>query len=196
MTDTAQGGTDEALAASAAQGDCAAFNALVKRHKEPLYRFVRRYVGQADDAYDILQDSFVSAWAALPRYDPERPFAPWLHRIALNKCRDFGRRQAVRRALLRIVAVEPQEASPSDAEVMDAEAQASNKLRRLNRAVADLPVRYKEPLLLTAMEGRSHDEAAQILGISSKAVEMRVYRARHCLKEAMGGSDLDERPPS
>ncbi|MDE2184901.1 MAG: RNA polymerase sigma factor [Alphaproteobacteria bacterium] len=164
---------------------------LVKKHKEPLYRFVRRYVGQADDAYDILQDSFVSAWTALPRYDPKRPFAPWLHRIALNKCRDFGRRQAVRRALLRIVAVEPPDVSQSDAEIIDAEAQASNKLRRLNKAVADLPARYKEPLLLTAMEGRSHDEAAQMLGISSKAVEMRVYRARHQLRQAMGEEEAE-----
>ncbi len=186
MIGGAQGDTDEALAARAARGDRAAFNALVNRHKEPLYRFIRRYVGQADDAYDILQDAFVAAWTALPRYDPNRPFAAWLHRIALNKCRDFGRRQAVRRALLRIVAVEPQNVSLSDAEVMDAETQASNKLRRLNRAVADLPARYKEPLLLTLMEGRSHDEAAHFLGISSKAVEMRIYRARQLLRKVMG----------
>jgi RNA polymerase sigma factor (sigma-70 family) len=191
VTDTTQGGTDEALAASAARGDRAAFNALVKRHKEPLYRFVRRYVGQADDAYDVLQESFVSAWGALPRYDSNRPFAPWLHRITLNKCRDFGRRQVVRRALLRIVAVEPQDVSMSEADIMDAESQASNKLRRLDRAMADLPARYKEPLLLTAMEGRSHDEAAQILGISSKAVEMRVYRARHKLRQAMGEPEAE-----
>ncbi len=186
-----QGAADEALASSAAHGDRAAFDALVKMHKGPLYRFVRRYVGQADDAYDILQDSFVSAWLALPRYDPKRPFAPWLHRIALNKCRDFGRRQAVRRALLRIVAVEPLDLSPSDVEAIDAEAQASDKLRRMDRAVANLPARYKEPLLLTAMEGRSHDEAAQILGISSKAVEMRIYRARQHLRRAMGEQESE-----
>lgn len=186
MTDATQGAADETLAAHAAQGDRASFDALVRRHKEPLYRFVRRYVGQADDAYDILQESFVAAWMALQRYDPKRPFAPWLHRIALNKCRDFGRRQAVRRALLRIVAVEPLDLSPSDVETIDAEARTADRLRRMDWAIANLPARYKEPLLLTAMEGRSHEEAAQILGISSKAVEMRVYRARHRLRETMG----------
>lgn len=189
MTDTTQGVADEALAASAARGDRAAFNALIGRHKEPLYRFVRRYVGQADDAYDVLQDSFISAWTALHHYDPDRPFAPWLYRIAVNKCRDFGRRQAVRRALLRIVSVEPQYISQSDSELVDTEAQAAERLHRLNRAIADLPARYKEPLLLTAMEGRSHDEAAQILGLSRKAVEMRLYRARKHLREAMGESE-------
>ncbi len=191
MTDTTQGVTDEALAAAAARGDLASFETLMKRHKEPLYRFVRHYVGQADDAYDILQDSFVSAWSSLNRYNPDRPFAPWLHRIALNKCRDFGRRQTVRRALLRLVAQEPADNSPSEAEVADAETRAAMRQRRLNRAIAELPARYKDPLLLAVMEGRSHDEAAQILGISSKAVEMRVYRARQQLRKALGEEEAE-----
>ena len=189
MTDATQGVGDETLATLARRGDHAAFNLLIGKYKEPLYRFIRRYVGQADDAYDVLQDSFVAAWTALHRYDSNRPFSPWLYRIALNKCRDFGRRQAVRRALLRIVSVEPQDASQSDAELNDTEAQAADRLHRLNRAISDLPARYKEPLLLTAMEGRSHDEAAQILGVSSKAVEMRLYRARRRLRETMGESE-------
>jgi RNA polymerase sigma factor (sigma-70 family) len=186
VTDTKQEVADEALAALAANGDRAAFDILVRRYKEPLYRFIRRYVGQADDAYDVLQNSFVSAWAALHHYDPKRPFAPWLRRIALNKCRDFGRRQTVRRMLLRLVAAQPTYVAAVEADSADEEARASERLRRLDRAVSELPSRYKEPLLLTAMEGLSHDEAAQILKISSKAVEMRIYRARQHLREAMG----------
>ncbi len=68
--------SDEALAAQARQDDRRAFDDLVRRHKAPLYRFVRRYVGDGDDAYDIVQDAFISAWGALKRYDPGRPFAP------------------------------------------------------------------------------------------------------------------------
>lgn len=185
MTDAKQEAADEALAALAAAGDRAAFEMLVRRYKEPLYRFVRRYVGQADDAYDVLQDSFVSAWTALYRYDPKRPFAPWLRRIALNKCRDFGRRRAVRRMLLHLVAAEAPQLAATETETADEEAQASERLRRLDRAVAELPSRYKEPLLLTAIEGLSHDAAAEILGISAKAVEMRVYRGRQRLRDAM-----------
>ncbi len=84
-----------------------------------------------------------------------------------------------------------QSTQEEDISLSDAEAQASNRLRRLNRAVADLPVRYKEPLLLTAMEGRSHDEAAQILGTSCKAVEMRIYRARQHLREMIGEQESE-----
>jgi len=67
------------------------------RHKGWLYQFIRRYVADRDDAYDVLQESFVSAWGALGRFDPERPLEAWLRRIALNKCRDRARRSAVRR---------------------------------------------------------------------------------------------------
>lgn len=184
MTDDRDASTDEALAVSAAHGDKAAFDALIRRHKDSLYRFARRYAGQADDAYDVLQDSFVSAWLALNRYDPARPFAPWLRRIVLNKCRDHGRRQAVRRMLLRVVAVESSEqVAPETSAENDLQ---DGRLRKLDEAVAALPSRYKEPLLLTAMDGMSHDEAASILKISSKAVEMRLYRARQQLREILG----------
>ena len=89
--------SDAALAARAIKGDRSAFNHIVRRHQEPLYRFIRRYVGDTDEAYDLLQETFVSAWQALGRYDPARPAATWLRRIALNKCRDWGRRRTVRR---------------------------------------------------------------------------------------------------
>jgi len=78
------------------------------------FAFVRRYIGQRDDAHDVLQDAFLAAWLALNRYDPSRPFLPWLRTIALNKCRDFGRRQKVRRLLLLAKAAEPEpESIPS-----------------------------------------------------------------------------------
>ena len=98
--------SDEDLAARARAGDRAAFDALVRRHKQSLYGFVRRYLGTADEGYDALQETFLSAWLALGRYDSARPFLPWLRTIALNKCRDAGRRQTVRRLFLRAFARE------------------------------------------------------------------------------------------
>lgn len=178
--------SDEQLAAQAAGGDRAAFDVLVRRHKEPLYRFVRRYIGRADDAYDILQDSFISAWTRLHRYDCSRPFAPWLRVIALNKCRDFARRETVRRTLLRLVTVEPQRSSLDEIEASKAEIHASARLSRLDRAIANLPAFYKEPLLLTMAEGLSQDEAAKMLNTTRKAIEMRLRRARRRLAAEIG----------
>jgi RNA polymerase sigma-70 factor (ECF subfamily) len=176
------------LARRARRGDRAAFDSLVCRHKDELYRFVRRYVGQADDAYDVLQNCLVAAWLGLPRYDPARAFVPWLRKIALNKCRDFGRRQTVRRLFHRVFA-EDQTSNQLLVHGEDAgndAVRANDRLNRLDRAIADLPTLYKEPLLLTTVSGLSHEEVAVLLKTSSKAVEMRLYRARRKLRTALG----------
>ena len=178
------GEADEALARKAAGGDRQAFEALVRRHKAALYGFARRYVGDADDAYDIVQESFVAAWRALGRFDPKRSFATWLKAIALNKCRDLARRARTRRLFLRALAVAP--AEPVAAEQ---DRDADRRAERLDRAVAGLPARYKEPLLLTTVGGMSHKEAGRMLGVSAKSVEMRLYRGRRKLLELLGETE-------
>lgn len=179
--------TDEQIAVAAKDGNREAFEFLVRRHKAGIYRFVRRYIGQGDDAYDILQNCFVSAWTGLARYDPARPFLPWLRVIALNKCRDFARRQKVRRLILKAFAAETQAsetASPADAhDGLDTEVE---RLSRLDKAIARLPAFYKEPLLLTTVSGLSHIETAKELGTTPKAVEMRLYRARKMILSDLG----------
>ncbi|MEY4783770.1 MAG: hypothetical protein RIR41_1705 [Pseudomonadota bacterium] len=179
--------SDAVLAARALKGDRSAFDHIVRRHQEPLYRFIRRYVGDADEAYDLLQDTFVSAWQALGRYDPARPAGTWLRRIALNKCRDWGRRRVVRQFFYGARALDETTAAP-EASADDANEAA---LTSLDRAIAALPGQLKEPLLLTAFEGLSQAAAGEALGISAKAVETRVYRARKLLTEALKADGLD-----
>ncbi len=181
--------SDASLAIAARRGDQAAFGAIMRRHKGWLYQFIRRYVADRDDAYDVLQESFVSAWGALARFDPERPFEAWLRRIALNKCRDRARRNAVRRAALALLGIggassEPATSAPDSAHQMD------HALQRLETAVAKLPRPLKEALVLTALEGLSHKEAGETLGINAKAVETRVYRAKRRLAQMLDPSDL------
>ena len=77
MTDEAPP-SDGDLAVRAQSGDKHAFEGLVQRHKGPLFRFVRRSIGNDDDAYDVVQDSFVSAWLALARFDRNKSFTSWL----------------------------------------------------------------------------------------------------------------------
>lgn len=176
------GESDAQLVRRALAGEDDAFAQLMGRHKQWAYRFVRRYVGNADDAYDVLQETFFSAWLALSRYQPERPFEGWLRRIALNKCRDRGRRDAVRRAFSRLVGEQVEaEALPDPAPGPDAALASAQEIAQLERSISALPRSLKEPLLLTALEGLSHQQAAELLGLNAKAVEMRVYRARERL---------------
>lgn len=183
---------DDQLAARAIAGDERAFAWLMRRHKDALYRFIRRYTGNSDEAYDLLQETFAAAWAALKRYDAARSFPAWLRSIALNKCRDWSRRRAVRRWLTRSDPLDSQaglnladEAPSPEAAVVERQ-----RLSRLDRAVANLPQGLKEPLILTALEDLSHEEAGRILGLTAKAVELRVYRARKALAEALALHDI------
>lgn len=183
--------SDQALIARAVRGQQPAFGVLMTRHKGWLYRFVRRYVGDAEEAYDVVQESFTAAWIGLARYDPERPFDVWLRRIALNKCRDRARKTAVRRVLFGIAPsadAYPEVADPGRSP--DEAAAAARALARLERAISALPRGLKEPLILTALEGLSHKEAGEVLGLNAKAVETRVYRARKQLAESLERQDL------
>jgi len=187
---------DRRLAASAQSGDRAAFEQLILRHKRSLYRLVRRYAGDADDAYDILQDSFVAAWLALARFDMRQPFAPWLRAIAINKCRDHARRRMVRRRLSMLFQQEgdflASHATEPVGETDDIEAV---RLRQLDEAIAVLPRLYKEPLLLTVISGLTQEQAARQLKTTTKAIEMRIRRAKAQLRQAV--SDLaDPESPS
>jgi RNA polymerase sigma-70 factor (ECF subfamily) len=184
---------DAFLAVAARQGDEAAFAALMRRHKGWLYQFIRRYVADRDDAYDVLQESFVSAWGALSRFDPERPFEAWLRHIALNKCRDRARRDAVRRAALRLFGFGGGDISATSvAPLADSTVTVDHALHRLDVAIGKLSRQLKEPLVLTMLEGLSHKEAGALLGINAKAVETRVYRAKRQLASMLNLEDLED----
>lgn len=179
---------DAELARRAAAGDEPAFGQLMRRHKGALFAFARRHVGDPEAARDIVQESFVSAWKALGRYDPARSFPTWLRAIALNKCRDRGRRLLVRRLVLGERSIDAPGAPDYADGGLDPEAQAerAQRLARLEAAIARLPAQLKEPLILTHLEDYSQQAAADLLGVSVKTVEMRVYRARKRLAEWLG----------
>jgi RNA polymerase sigma-70 factor (ECF subfamily) len=179
------GASDAALVARALNNDDAAFAALMGRHKHWAQRFIRRYVGAGnDEAYDLLQETFFAAWLALSRYNAELSFATWLRQIALNKCRDRSRRNKVRRFLLGQATDDAELPEPIDpAPGPEVAVGDAAEFARLERHVNELPRSLKEPLLLTALEGLSQQEAGAVLGISAKAVEMRVYRAREKLTQ-------------
>lgn len=175
---------DAALVAGVLAGDQRAFTQLMRRHKDGLYRFVRGYVGDASEAYDLVQEAFVAAWHALARYDRRRPFGVWLKRIAINKCRDWRRRRAVRQFFYR--AEDINRPGLEIAQPIPTGSDHEDELARLDRAIAALPPGLKEPLLLALTEDMAYREIGKALGITAKAVEVRIYRAKRALAEALG----------
>lgn len=185
---------DAQLAIRAAAGDQPAYGLLMRRHKVPIYNVLRRFTGDPDEAHDLLQESFVAAWLSIGRYDPARPFQAWLRQIAINKARDWGRRRSVRKLISAVVPFTRDatefivDAAPSP-EAATADRQM---LRRVDAAIAALPHSLKEPFVFTVFDGLSQREAAELLGISEKAVETRVARARQSLSRSIG-RDADHR---
>lgn len=185
--------TDATLVQRALDGDQRAYTQLVGRHKEAVYKLIRRYGADADEAYDLSQQTFIAALRSLRRYDARRPFTTWVKTIALNKCRDWSRRAAVRRILLSPLSLDSSAVDAVPSTLLDAEADtlAQERQGALAAAVAALPKALKEPLLLTAIDGLSQREAGDVLGVSVKAVETRVARARKMLARRLADYETD-----
>jgi RNA polymerase sigma factor CnrH len=169
---------DAALIRRCLSGESQAQRALVERHCSAVWRLARHATGSPEEAFDIAQETFVAAFGALSRYDPSRPFGAWLTRIALNKCRDWSRRRAARRLFEFAMPDGAEALAPDHAALPDRIAEDRAELAAVSRAIAALPPRLKEALLLRVIEGLSQAETAALLGISEKAVETRLARAR------------------
>jgi RNA polymerase sigma factor (sigma-70 family) len=179
--------SDGELAALTLGGRQAAFAEIMQRHQQPIFRLVRGLVGNADEALDLTQDCFVSAFAHLRKYDGNRPLRAWLSRIAINKCRDWRRRQRVRQIFTFGAATTDQEweAVPDDNPSSHDTVGGRMELRRITKAIAQLSSPLREVLLLRTVEGMTQAETATALAISGKAVETRLYRARTRLAEIL-----------
>ena len=178
--------SDRELSALAQVGRQDAYREFLARYKAPVFRLIRSNVGDEGEAMDLTQETFVAGFAALSRYDGERPFRTWISRIALNKCRDWGRRRAVRSFFTRALPLESAYDIAGDAPAIDDEAADRAELARVQRAIVDLPANLREVIVLRGVEELSQAETAQMLGISEKAVETRLYRARARLRSLLG----------
>lgn len=178
--------SDGELATLSIAGRQAAFSEIVRRYRQPVFRLARACVGEPDEALDLVQETFVAAHQALARYDAQRPMRAWLSTIAINKCRDWARKRAVRRFLSFAMPIDGQvEAVADDQVAADDTAADRQELDRVTRAISTLPSNLKEPLVLRTIEGLSQAETADVLRISQKAVETRLYRARARLLEKL-----------
>ena len=181
---------DAALVRGARAGDSGAQRALVERYRETVYRLARTATGDSEEAFDIAQEAFVAAFGALSRYDPERSFKTWISAITLNKCRDWARRRAVRRFIGLPMAEQATDWIADDAPSAETLVADRAELAATARAIAGLPANLKDVLILCKVEGLSQQETAIALGISVKAVETRLSRARQKLVGILrGGPD-------
>ena len=188
---------DWALARRAASGDEAAYAVLIERHQGPIHGFIFRSVGDVETARDLTQEVFVKAWFALGRVRERARFSTWLFQIAANLCRDHAKSKATRNArMTNPMGREKDDGSieerdfPHPGLPPDKQALMNETMEALHRAIAALPVELREAFILGAIDQLPHKEISSILGISPKAVEVRIYRARKILTEQLAGEGI------
>jgi RNA polymerase sigma-70 factor (ECF subfamily) len=164
-----------------------AFEALVRRHQGPLYNFCLRMLGQSEDAADVAQETFVQLYSHLGRLDEREPLAPWLFRVARNRCIDVIRR---RRTVPLGTSDESGEATlqvdPADDDPLpDVLAERADLQRLLTAAIGRLPATYAEVVALRYAGDRSFAEIAVILECDEGTARVRFHRAKAQLRRAL-----------
>ncbi len=185
------GPTDErAIIARCLAGERKAYAVLVERYQGLVHDLVFRMVGDAGEAEDIAQEAFVKAYLSLRDFRGESRFSTWLCRIAMNRCKDLLRRRG------REVSIDAQEGGPQiSALADDRDTPALSVERReregvLHRALARLPVKYREAVVLRHIEGMDFKEMGTILGIPAGAAKVRTFRGREMLRTLLESQGL------
>ena len=169
------------------------FNALVARYEKPLYNLIFQWIRDSDEAYDLTQETFISAYRASGNFRAEAKVYTWLYRIALNHCKNrFKQRDRQK----EFEAVSLDDGSSADAETGQGETRdvadwslapdqllEQKELRaQIYRAVDALPAEYRTVLVLREMEGLNYLDIAEVTGLSMEAVKTRLSRARGMIR--------------
>jgi len=174
-----QSDAEPALVLRARAGSADAFGRLVQMHQQALRAFLRRLCGNAADADDLAQETFVFAWEHIGRFDPARSFRPWLFGIAWRKSREK------KRSFLRLIRRETRAS-----EMAETVCQSDPGLRLdLEKATATLPAEQKAAILLCLACEFSHSEAAEALALPLGTVKSHVARGREKLIAALEGQN-------
>ena len=173
--------TELDLITQAQEGSREAFNKLVLRHRKGVVNVVYRLCGNAQQAEDVAQETFIRAWKKLPAYRPRAPFRNWLYRIATNLALDALRREKV---MVDVEALPLEDATSTPPE---AALEAKERVEMLRTAVLALPLASRSVLVLREYEGMSYREIAKTLEIPVGTVMSRLHYARGALQRSLAG---------
>lgn len=179
--------SDQLLITRLQQGDDSALNILMGRYKRRLFSFIYRYIPNEETAYDVLQETFVKLYFNADKYNSNYRFSSWLYQIALNLCRDYARKHGHEPALSLDAELQKGESASYHDIIADDQPNAEEitnsrqELAKVQKEIQNLPHKLKTALILYAVEEHSQEQCAEILSITPKTVETRVYRARKIL---------------
>jgi RNA polymerase sigma-70 factor (ECF subfamily) len=171
------------LIRAAQQGEREAFDELVRQTYVDTFTLACRLTGNEEDARDVAQDAYLRAWRGIGRFRGEAQFSTWMYRITANAASTHTRKRRRQRTEVLGEQMEPIEehieALPGPA------AESAEALERVSQAIALLPAKLRQVVVLKDVYGLSHDDIAAELDISVAAAKVRLHRARRKLKDSL-----------
>src|SRR5256885_7854488 len=184
--------SDHALLEATRTGDHDAFAELVSRYRNQITSYIYRMTNDYDGAVDLAQETFMRVYRAASRYQTTHAFSTYIYRIATNLAISELRKRK-RRRLVSLTGLltggEGEEVrdfdAPDERPLPDANLVNTEQRRVVKKAISTLPEKYRAPLVLRDVEGKSYDEIAAILQTSEGTVKSRINRARNFLRDKM-----------
>ncbi|OLC39839.1 MAG: hypothetical protein AUH81_00395 [Candidatus Rokubacteria bacterium 13_1_40CM_4_69_5] len=180
---------DQALIERCRQGDLAAFEPLVEKYRERVWRLACNFLRDPEEAWDVAQEAFVRAWQALPSFRGQSAFYTWLFRITMNVATDRARQRAARGRAFgteRVSEEEWERVMVDQAAAPDDVAMRAEERERIRRALEALPPHHRAIIMLGDLEGLSYREIAEVLDIPMGTVMSRLHNARKRLRQVLG----------
>jgi len=173
--------SDAALLERVAAGDAPAFSTLAERHGPRILALARRMLRDEANAQDIVQEVFIRLWQQAGDWEARAKLSTWLHRVTTNLCLNYIERVHKRNVPMTGTTPEPGDPAPPVEESLS-EAQ---RLSALHSAIDALPARQRAAMTLFYSSGASTAETAKVLGLSVKATESLLVRARQTLRRQL-----------
>ncbi len=180
---------DRELIERCRRGDLAAFEPLVEKYRERVWRLAYSYLRDREDAWDVAQEAFVRAWQALGSFRGQSAFYTWLFRIVVNVATDRARQRAARGRAFgteRVPEEDWERVMVDQGAAPDDMAARAERRARIRQALDTLPEHHRTIIMLSDLEGLSYREIAEVLAIPMGTVMSRLHNARKRLRAALG----------
>ncbi|MCS6815744.1 MAG: sigma-70 family RNA polymerase sigma factor [Blastocatellia bacterium] len=171
--------SDECIVERVRNGEAEAFEALVKRWEDRIYRLAMRLLGHPEDAREVTQETFLAAFRKLHQFRGRARFSSWLYRIALNCCYDRLRERRV-----EPLPLEEADGVTTEERVLG-QIHRKQVAERVRRAVHALPIEMRQVLILKEYEGLTFEEIAEILDIPVSTAKTRLYAGLDHLRKRL-----------
>ena len=181
---------DRELVRRCQKGDDGAFEELVRKYQQTLFNLAYHNMGRRGDVEDVTQKIFTTVYFSLPKFDNDRPFFPWVYRIAVNQCYDELRRARRRRSLafseLNLQDSESIERLIRHEDLTEVPVEERQEMYDLLQKMLDrLPEKQRNAIVLRDLEEVPYEKMAELMNCTEQAARLKVFRARMRLRDLM-----------